>query len=572
MQSFAAGISSGRFGRLGLVVAAVVLLTSEAVLAEKPGSFIDELRQRLGISSPIEAGTGRPTRKSAAATARGITRGTRALREFYAKQGFRSTWFSDRGPTPKARIFLERLDRVDQHGLRREDYHYKRLSDGVGTYTRTRRAELEILMSRAFVRYGADINAGRIVQPRRVTRRLYIRTQRPDPERLLTDAASAQDFAAFIDRLPPQTPQYRRLVNALAFYGAIARGGGWGLIAAGPTLKPGMNDPRIRQARLRLRKSGDLKTTGEVETLYTKALAAAVRRFQIRHGLTPDGNIGVNTLAAMNVPVARRVQQIVLNLERRRWMPDDLGDRYVFVNIADQQVKLVVNAGSAKPKTVFASRVIVGKHYQSTPIFSATMLFIELNPHWNVPQSIARRELLPRIKKNPSYLTSNHYLLLARPVDNRSAISPGSVDWSKMSARSFPYWIRQTPGPWNALGSLVFRFPNPHNVYMHDTPSKALFAREVRTFSHGCIRVQYPIKLALQLIKANASWNDPRIARTIGTRKPTRINLRDPVPVHVTYLTAWSNKDGTHHFRRDVYRRDDTLARLLARKAPGAKF
>jgi len=134
-----------------------------------------------------------------------------------------------------------------------------------------------------------------------------------------------------------------------------------------------------------------------------------------------------------------------------------------------------------------------------------------------------------------------------------------------MSARHFPYWIRQTPGPWNALGSLVFRFPNPHNVYMHDTPSKALFAREVRTFSHGCIRVQYPIKLALHLIKANTGWNEQRIAKTIATRRPTRINLRDPVPVHVTYLTAWSNKDGTHHFRRDVYRRDDTLARLLAR-------
>ena len=547
------------------MLVALALLTSEAVPAESPAGFVDALRQHLGLSSAAQAGTARPSGRGSAARERGIGRETLALRDFYSKQGFRPVWFSDRGPTRKARIFLERLARVDQHGLRREDYHFKRLSDGVRASSPTRRAELEILMSRAFIRYGADINAGRIVQPKRVTRRLYIRTQRPDPQRLLTDAASAQDFAAFIDRLPPRTPQYRRLVRALAFYRAIARDGGWGLIGTGPTLKPGMSDPRIGEARRRLRKSGDLKTTGEVQSLYTKALAAAVRRFQIRHGLTPDGNIGANTRAAMNVPVARRIEQIVLNLERRRWMPDDLGDRYVFVNIADQQVKLVVNARSAKPKTVFVSRVIVGKHYQSTPIFSAMMLFIELNPHWNVPQSIARRELLPRIKKNPGYLTRNHYLLLARPIDNASAVSPRSVNWSKMSARHFPYWIRQTPGPWNALGSLVFRFPNPHNVYMHDTPSKALFAREVRTFSHGCIRVQYPIKLALHLIKANTGWNEQRIAKTIATRRPTRINLADPVPVHVTYLTAWSNKDGSYHFRRDVYRRDDTLARLMAR-------
>jgi L,D-transpeptidase YcbB len=544
-----ATILGARLAGASIALFATVMLACGGALAEGPSGLADAIRQQLGA----------PTRAN--------ERETRALQAVYLKRGYQPIWLSDRGPTPKARLLVERLERAGEQGLRPADYDADRLAAALRDDAHQPRAALDLLLSRALVRYGADVKAGRIVRPRRATHGFYMQTVRPDPERLLEEAADAPDFARFLDRLPPLTPEYRRLVGALAFYRAIAKGGGWSPVPAGPTLKPGMDDPRVALVRRRLQLSGDLKATREPATHYGAALAAAVRRFQTRHGLTQDGAVGRSTLAAMNVPADKRVEQIVLNLERRRWMPDDLGDRYVFVNIADQEVKLVVNAHSAKQKTIFAGRVIVGRYYHSTPIFSAMMTSVELNPHWNVPQSIARRELLPSIKKNPGYLARNHYLLLTRPLDNASAINPRSVDWTKMTARSFPYWIRQTPGPWNALGSLVFRLPNPHNVYLHDTPSKRLFESEVRTFSHGCIRVQNPIRLALLVLAANREWNAQRITRTIETRIPTTIVLRQPLPVHVTYLTAWSNKDGTHNFRRDVYHRDAPLARLLARKA-----
>ena len=273
----------------------------------------------------------------------------------------------------------------------------------------------------------------------------------------------------------------------------------------------------------------------------------------------------------MNVPVQAKVKQIVLNLERRRWMPDDLGDRYIFVNIADQRLKVVINAHSKRSKTIHTTRTVVGLRYHKTPVFSGTLSYVRINPHWNVPQSIARREMLPKLKKDPSYLPRNHYLLLTKPIDNSSAISPSQVDWASLSTSNFPYWIRQTPGPWNALGTIIFMFPNPHNIFIHDTASRSLFARELRFFSHGCIRVQNPHAFAKVVMAANKGWDDKRLQATIKTRKETQVSLVARLPVHITYLTAWSNRDGSHHFRPDVYKRDATLEKVLKREIAAAK-
>jgi len=265
------------------------------------------------------------------------------------------------------------------------------------------------------------------------------------------------------------------------------------------------------------------------------------------------------------VPVAKRIDQMALNLERRRWMPDDLGDKYVFVNIADQYLKLVTRAHSAKPKTIHTARVVVGRRYFQTPIFSGIMRFARFNPHWNVPQSIARKEMLPKLKKNPGYLAANKYMLLTRPLDNSSEISASSVDWNGLSRSNFPYFIRQKPGPWNALGEVIFMFPNPHNIFIHDTTSRSLFGRNVRSFSHGCIRLHNPHAFGVLVLKANGGWTRKRMAELVKTRKEKQIFLKVQLPVHITYLTAWSNKDGTHHFRRDIYKRDTRLRAVLIR-------
>jgi len=544
---------------------AVLLATGGFAAAQSSDAFKAALMAELGMRAD---GT-REAVKDDAKGAKSEAGETLILRDLYAKLDFRALWFTDKGATARAKVFIDRLGRANAHGLNPEDYLHGRLAKAMSAFDPAKRADLEVTMSRAFARYAADINAGRI-GPNRAIPNLYVPPVRPDPERLLLAAAKAADFAAFVDGLPPRTPQYARLVKALADYRAIEARGGWKPVPTGPTLKPGMTDPRLANVRERLMVTGDLKEMGAKPAFYDKALIAAVKRFQFRHGLNEDGNIGKGTLAAMNIPVDVKIRLQVLNLERRRWMPPDLGDQYIFVNIADQHLKWVTRANTEKPKTIFVSRVVVGKRYHQTPVFSGTMSFARVNPHWNVPQSIARKEMLPKLKRDPGYLTRNHFLLLTRPIDNDSAVDPHSVDWASMSRSNFPYFIRQSPGPWNALGRIIFMFPNPHNIFIHDTTSRSLFARERRYFSHGCIRIQQPIKFG-EMVLAPNDWDRKRIEETVKTREELQINLKRRLPVHITYLTAWSNKDGTHHFRPDIYKRDKTLAEVLSNVDQAAK-
>ncbi len=241
-----------------------------------------------------------------------------------------------------------------------------------------------------------------------------------------------------------------------------------------------------------------------------------------------------------------------------------LGDRYIYVNIADNDLKLV-----EKDKTVHTARAVVGKPFHKTPVFSAVMTYIEINPYWNVPHSIAVRDLLPKIKANPGFLLANDYLLLARSGDNSSAIDYASLDWSKITRQNFPFFLRQKPGSNNALGSMAFMFPNSHNVFIHDTPSKTLFNVEDRYFSNGCVRVQFPMKLALLLFagKDGGPWDERRIKSIIETKQPTRLDLKNPIAVNITYLTAWADSDGTIQFRKDLYKRDETMKRALQQLA-----
>ena len=283
-----------------------------------------------------------------------------------------------------------------------------------------------------------------------------------------------------------------------------------------------------------------------------------MKRFQARHGLDKDGKVGRTTLGQMNVPVEHRITQIIINMERRRWTVARLTPDYIWVNIADTYLKVV-----RKGKTVHVARVVVGKVYHKTPIFSKRLDHIRFNPHWNVPYSIATKEMLPIIRKNPGYLRSRHYMLLTRPLDNDSEIDPHSVDWSKLSRRNFPYFIRQKPGPWNALGTMIFMFPNRFNVFIHDTAARSKFNYNDRFFSHGCIRVQYPHKLALELLRGQG-WTAKRIRQVISDKDPKRFKFKQRLWVHITYMTAWANKGGSFQFRRDFYKRDRVLIAALS--------
>lgn len=475
---------------------------------------------------------------------------------FYQDRDFKPIWTRDSGPKTKARLLLEALKAAGDHGLDPARYAISDLETRIDSKNPEELAELDLLMSDVFADFGRDLSQGQVV-PSGLDD-THVQPNGPGPLNLIDGAEAAEDIGPYLEQLAPRSPEYARLKTKLATYRAIASLGGWPSIAAGPTLKPGMTDVRVPVLRRQLSITGDFAGDPEAGgSQYDQQLVAAVQAFQSRHGLSDDGVIGPATLAALQVPVETRIRQMELNLERRRWMPQDLGDRYVFVNIADAYLKVVEDIGD-REKTILGARVVVGKPFTRTPVFSHEMSYVEINPSWGVPTSIANKEFLPKLKQDPGALLAQNIRMFAGETE----IDPYSVDWAGLSR--MPYQLRQDPGPTNALGRLKFMFPNKYDIYIHDTPSKNLFESDSRFFSYGCIRVQDPERLA-ELLLAKQGWTLDRIKAQIATGEKKVVNLKTKVPVHITYLTAWVNKDGTVHFRNDVYDRDPQLAAALSK-------
>ncbi|MBK1868053.1 L,D-transpeptidase family protein [Aestuariivirga sp. YIM B02566] len=477
---------------------------------------------------------------------------------FYADdRDYKPLWVRDSGPKAKAHDILMAIKGAADMGLDPVAYRVGEIEQKLETAKTPRElAELEFLLTRAFLDFGRDINRG-IVEPQTAGKENAITSKQMGALTLIDGAERADNIADYVRSLEPQTPEYQRLKSALAAYREIEVKGGFPVIGKGAALKPGMNDKRVPAIRKYLILTGDLPEGANKESdLYDADLVAAVKWFQYRHGLTEDGIMAQTTFEAMNVPVADRIQQLELNMERRRWMDDDLGKYYILVNIADQELKVVKDG-----KTVHTARVVVGKPFTRTPVFSEKMKYIVLNPYWNVPPNIANNEYLPKLRRDPGVLKRERIRVFAGNGDSGREVDPYSVNWS--SINRMPYSLRQDSGPKNALGRVKFMFPNRFNVYLHDTPSKSLFNRDLRVFSHGCVRVQNPLELA-ELLLADQGWSKARIDAQIAEGGQRIINLKTQVPVHVTYMTAWANKDGSIHFRRDVYKRDEQLARVLA--------
>jgi murein L,D-transpeptidase YcbB/YkuD len=298
----------------------------------------------------------------------------------------------------------------------------------------------------------------------------------------------------------------------------------------------------------------DLPVEGDAR-VYDQALVEAVGRFQETMGLEAIGTVGKQTLAAMNTPVSRRIFEMELNLERNRWLQNEFAPYHIFANLADQVVKVVRD-----DKTVHAELIQVGQPYHRTPEFSDTMEYVEFNPYWGVPSSIAVNEYLPKLRKNPGVLAAQNISVFA----GGKQVSAGAVNWSAYGKGNSPYTLRQEPGKGNALGRVKFMFPNEFNVYMHDTPAKAKFDESSRYFSHGCLRLNDPLKMA-EIILGPEGWDRTKIDSVIAGGKNTIVRLKTPIPVYIVYLTAFVNKDGTVNFRDDVYGRDKALADALAR-------
>ena len=483
------------------------------------------------------------------------------LMTFYEKRGFRPAWVGETRAGPRAREALAVIAGAKTEGLDPNDYAVQEIDARMTPQTPDERAVLDLMLSSALADYGADLQSGRVAASAGdAGGTIYASMPRPLVSALLAGAHEARILSSYFAKLGPQSPRYRRLRGALADYRKIALQGGWSAVSAGPSLRRGMTGDRVAELRRRLATSNDYLRPFRVGTLFGRELEAAVQRFQQRHGLAADGIVGPKTRAALNMPVDHRLQQIRLNLERRRLLPANLGRRYIFVNTADFLLKLV-----DEEKTVLDMRVVVGTPYRRTPVFSAKMTYLEFNPFWNIPPRIAREEIVPRVRRDPSHLQEQGIRIFGGWSARADELIPGQVKWANAENAHFPYRLRQDPGPRNPLGRVKFMFPNRFDVYLHDTPSRDLFDHDIRAFSHGCIRVEKPVALAAYLLRPDGDWPEVRVREIMEAAKTRRVLLARPIPVHISYLTAWVNKDGSVHFRKDIYGRDRLLTSALKR-------
>jgi murein L,D-transpeptidase YcbB/YkuD len=485
------------------------------------------------------------------------------IADFYAQRGFRPAWERPE----QAEALLALVERSRSHGLDPNDYHGELLQRAAAGAALGDAADRELVFTDALVRLAYHLRFGK-ADPRELYPDWnFSRTLGAiEPVAALEALVASARLAAAVERLGPQLVIYRDLREALARYRTIAAAGGWPQIPPGPTLDPGMRDPRVAALRVRLVASGDLAHTEVAEPEFFDApLDAAVRRFQSRHALDEDGRVGRKTIAALNVGVAQRIGEIRANLERLRWVAQDIAGDFLIVDIAGFAASLYLDGNLA-----WHSRVVVGRPFRRTPAFRATMDHLVLNPTWTVPPTIFREDVLPKLVRDPGYLAAHDMYVVdrtGRPVD------AAAIDWSEYLARGFPHEIVQAPGAGNPLGQVKFMFPNSHSVYLHDTPAKELFERSERAFSSGCIRIERPIELATLLLDDPDRWSADALAAAVAALAATGesriVPVRRKVAVLLLYFTAAPYGDGDVQFRRDLYGRD---ARVLAALAQPFRF
>lgn len=480
------------------------------------------------------------------------------LRRVYPDRDFEPIWIEGDALAPHAIAFIDWLaDGPSRQGFRSDHYHL----DAIETLIRDSTGALvdtELALSDAFLVIGSHFLAGRL-NPETLDAEWLANRRHRDLAPLI-DQIPSVGAGPLLETLLPTAPEYAALVERLAELRQLRDAGGWSVIDAGPTLRKGDAGPRVEQLVARLRVGGDYD--GEAGDEFNDPVEAAVMRFQARHGLTADGLVGRASLAALNMSIQDRIDRIIVNLERWRWLPESLGDRYVMVNIAGFSLNVIEDGESA-----MQMRVVVGRPYRRTPVFSDTIRYLVLNPSWEVPTRIATQDKLPLIKSDPGYLADQGFDLLQGWGADERRIDPASVDWSTVNASNFPYRLRQGPGPLNALGLVKFMFPNQFSVYLHDTPSRDLFAEDARAFSSGCIRLERPLDLAELLLDANPNYSRENIDRIIDEGREQTVSLPQPIPVHLLYWTVWVDDEGSLQFRDDIYGRDQPVLQEL-REAP----
>ncbi len=452
---------------------------------------------------------------------------------------------------------LTAIDGLAADGLTPADYRFPQLAPllqarAEGGLSPAQAAELDLLLTEAFARAVYNLYFGKVDAERLDPNINFARSlEDDDPAPELRQAIERGEIAASFDQARPSNVRHQWLKEALARYRQYQAQGAWAPVPEGKTLKPGERDPRVAALRARLAVTGELAAAEAADPeLFDADLQTAVKAFQRRHGLEADAAVGPATLAALNVPVERRIEQIRVNLERQRWIMHEAYDEFLIVDIVGFQVYWVKDN-----EVIWQEQVQVGKEFTQTPVFKDKIRYLDFNPTWTIPPGILRRSILPQLKKNPDYLNKKGYHLLTLEGER---VDPKSVDWN--AVKGFPYMVRQPPGPDNALGQVKFMFPNPHYVFLHDTNHRELFDRTGRDFSSGCVRVRNPFDLAERLLAGQDGWDRARIDQVVASGQTTRVNLERPLRILIAYGTVTATVDQVY-FKPDVYERD---AQVLA--------
>jgi murein L,D-transpeptidase YcbB/YkuD len=464
-------------------------------------------------------------------------------------------WSGSAAGAARADTLLKTLRGAADHGLEPAWY-------GIGDIEKamagTDASAAEALLTAAFVTYASDVSTGR-VRANKIDKEIDIQQRRIDRDELLKAAADAPDFAAYLAALPPKG-DYPALQKALTVWREKRGKASYTPMPDGTALKPGMVDARVPLLRQRLAELDfTVPPAGTIADQYDEPLATVVKVYQEMKGLTVDGVIGAKTTRSLNTTIDERIEQIVANLERRRWLPEDLGSRYVFVNTGDYSM-VFVNEG----KPVFQSLVIVGTAKDQTPEIQSVMRGFQTNPYWTVPQSIAGEEYLPILRRDPNALAGSGFKIFAS-WNSDEELDPNSVDWSSIHPKAFPYRLRQDSGASNALGYIFFPFTNKYGIYMHDTANRWLFTEGSRNFSHGCIRLQNPLDFVEAVFAGRNGFRRERVQQVIANGEQAHYTFPEPIALHVTYRTVTASADGKPTFRDDIYGRDRKVVRAMAR-------
>jgi murein L,D-transpeptidase YcbB/YkuD len=515
-----------------------------------------------------------------------------AVPSFYRNRNYRPAWVGGTGPLPQTGALVKCIAEADQEGLRPTDYHLAAIYNLIEALRQDRKrddgetvemlVDLELLLSDAFLTYGSHLLAGR-VDPRSIDPEWHAQRRETDLTAVLEQALESGWIEESLKGLVPPQPGYGKLKHALRLYKEIAAKGAWREVKGEEKIEKGFRGATVPALRARLVASGDLKSESGVPweeaawirgaapidstwnlDLFDDTVERAVLKFQGRHGLDTDGVVGPKTREALNKTLVHRIEQLEINMERYRWLPQDLGDRHILVNIPRFELEVFENN-----KRIINMRVVVGRVLRSTPVFSDVMTYLVVNPFWNVPESIAINDILPNAREDSTYLADKGIRVFDSWGAGATEIPRGLIDWTSLNDGNFRYRFVQDPGEKNSLGRIKFMFPNEFHVYLHDTPARSLFYRAERTFSSGCIRIEKPIELAEYLLGGDSEWTRDKILAILEESEELSVRIPEPIPIHLLYWTAFVDEDGSVHFRKDIYERDERLLSALRTLPPG---